>query len=66
MAIEEITKYRVGSTEFTSRESAEQFQYDMVGSFMDKAPLLLHPGDRIKLVNFITQNRKALRNLLDY
>lgn len=66
MSIEEVTRYRTSGKEFDTLEKAEQFRYDLVGAFMDNAPVLLAPGDRIKLVDYITSRRAMLTQLLDY
>jgi hypothetical protein len=66
MSIEEVTRYLTMGKEFDSLEKAKQFRYDRVGEFMDKAPVLLGPGDRIKIADYITKNRKELCKLLEY
>lgn len=66
MSIEEKTVWTVGLLQFDSHEEAERHCADRVGEFMDRAPLVLGPGDRIKLNNFMHQNRAAIRKLLDY
>lgn len=52
--------------QFDSQEKAERYRADLIGEFMDKAPILLHPGDKIKLNDFLVSNRKQLINLLEY
>lgn len=64
--IEEITMYRTRGQLFSSEEKALQYRQDLIGEFMDKAPVLLSPRDRIKLVDFITEHRAQLLNLLAY
>lgn len=66
MSIEEKTVYVTRGQQFDSLEKAEAFRLDCIGKFMDKAPLLLGPRDRIKLADFIAANRAALIKLLSY
>jgi len=64
--IEEITLYKTRGKTFDSIEKAEAYHADLIGEFFDKAPVLLAPGDRLKLNAYIVENRAALRSLLDY
>lgn len=66
MTISEKTVYVTCGKQFDSQEKAVEYRADLLGEFMDKAPILLTPRDRIKLNDFIVENRETLRNLLEY
>lgn len=66
MSIEEKTVYVTRGKQFDSLEKAEAHRLDLIGEFMDTAPILLAPRDRIKLADFIAANRAALGKLLEY
>jgi len=64
--IEEKTVYVTRGKQFDTHEKAEAHRVDLIGEFMDKLPATLSPRDRIKLVDYIAANRRALAQLLDY
>lgn len=64
--IEEITKYRTLGREFNSHREAVQFREDQLGEFLDPALGIWTPGEKLKLMHFLTDNRRHIRLLLDY
>lgn len=64
--IDERTVWMTGGLQFDSLEKAERYRADRLGEVMDNAPLLLSPGERIKLNDYMVENRAALRKLLDW
>jgi len=64
--IEEKTVFVTRGKQFDTIEAAELYRQDLIGELMNKALVRLHPRDRIALVDFIAENRAALRSLLDY
>jgi len=66
MSIEEKTVYVTCGKQFDSLEKAQAHRLDLIGEFMDKAPVLLGPRDRIKLADYIAANRVPLSKLLNY
>lgn len=64
--ITEKTVYVTRGRTFDSQEKALAHRADLIGEFMDKCPVMLGPGERIKINAFMVENRDALRALLDY
>jgi hypothetical protein len=64
--IEEKTVYVTRGKQFDTMEKAESHRVDLIGEFMDRAPILIGPRDRIKLTEYIAANRAALAQLLNY
>ena len=66
--IEKKEVYVTCGKTFSTLSGAEGHRRDMIGIFMDSAPILLSPGQRIKLNDFMTEkeNREKLIQLLDY
>lgn len=65
--IEEKTVYVTRGKQFDSLEKAQAFRFDLVGSFLDKLPGdRLSAKDRLRLAEFLTENRAQLQDLLDY
>lgn len=66
MMIDEITLYKTRGKTFDTIEKAQAYRADLIGEFFDKAPVLLGPGDRLKLNAYIIENRAELAELLFY
>ena len=66
MTIESKEVFITKGKQFDTQEKAEQYRADLIGEYLDKAPVLLGPGDRIKINEFIVRHRVELRKLLDF
>lgn len=64
--IHEKTVYVTRGKTFDSREKAEAYRVDLIGAMFDRAPLVLYPGERIKLADWVAENRAELADLLDW
>ncbi|ANI21763.1 hypothetical protein AB870_26025 [Pandoraea faecigallinarum] len=64
--IHEKTVYVTRGKTFDSREKAEGHRVDLIGEFFNLAPVVLHPRERIRIVEYVAANRAALAGLLDY
>lgn len=64
--IEEIVKYRTMGKVFNSMQEAKSYRFDRVGEFLNPAFGLFTPGEKLKLVRFLVDNRAHIITLLDY
>ncbi len=64
--IEEKTVYVTRGKQFDSYKKAESHRVDLIGTFMDRAPIVIAARDRIKLVDYIAEHRAELAHLFDY
>ena len=66
MTIESKKVFITKGKQFDTQEKAEQYRADLIGEYVDKAPVLLGPNDRIKLNAFLVSHRVTLRDLLNF
>lgn len=66
--IQECIVYRTRGKDFNSEGKALEYRHDLIGDYLNKIMVNngIHPDVRLKLVNFIVDNRAELRNLLNY
>lgn len=64
--ITEVTRYVTLGREFKSMEHAELFRYDRIGELMDAAMPAWGPGAKLRLIDYMVENRDKLRELLNY
>lgn len=59
-------RYITQGREFRTFQAAVDFRVDQVGEFLDPALGIWTPGEKLKLVQFLVDNRGSVRALLDF
>lgn len=66
MAIETVERFVTMGREFRTYKAAFDFRFDRVGEFLDPALSTWGPGAKLKLVQYLVDNRDKVRELLDF
>lgn len=66
MTIEKVDRFVTFGREFKDHRAAVGYRVDRVGEFLDPALALWSPGEKLKLVQFLVDNRSNIRVLLDF
>lgn len=66
MTIEAVERFVTLGREFRSHQEAVSFRVDHLAEFLDPALGIWTPGEKLKLVQFLVDNRGSVRALLDF